>query len=272
VPQLLIPEIETDRLREWVNEPGTAEAKFALATGEDIPGGRWVTLYRYATCDINFDERKTGLTPWKQTEFHFLYLLLMDVANRDRLISDAPKRAIDFHDWLPPHTTDGPFLGELGLRSTWASGGVEELRAGGPEARTYRAVRPAVCYQWESHLDGSLPNGVSLYVPAPWILELLVLKPAPGRLGVYIDNSGCPAIVAGATPKNSYLLIRRDKLDELEKAAALAPVWALLGERQAWPSQAKMDLGFAIRFNGLQWSHRGKLRTSVWPRRSGDGG
>ncbi len=264
VPKLVVRETTTEMLQNWVYEPGTAATKLALATGSDLEGENWQTLYRFAGCDIKFDEETSWGAPWKQSEFHFLYLLMMTVDERDRLVSDAPVRKLDFHLWLPRDEVDASYLGELGLRSTWPFDGPADAQVRVFDDLAYRTTPPVVGYHWESQRDGSLPDGLSLKLPAPWVLESLALKSAPERPGEYVDTEGCSAIAAGQADRNSFSLIRRDLLDRLVDTSGLRPVWALIGERQAWPRQSDEHSWCARRFNGLCWIDGARVQTATW--------
>ena len=139
--------------------------------------------------------------------------------DRARLIKDAVADAYDFHEWLPGQTTDGPYVGELARRDTWRDEPWTTLYARGiVKSRSYRVIRPTADFLWESHLDGSLPNGFSRHVPIPWLIRGLGLTADTNNLGVFLDAKGAPTIVTGTArggDRGSYVLVRRDPAPRL---------------------------------------------------------
>ena len=258
-------DVPTEERDNWVHEPGLAEKALSLATGSDLGSEDWLALYRYASCDIDLgSEDKTLDVPWQQTEFYFASLLLLPEADRDRFLSETQAQADDFHEWLPGGNVDGPFLRELGRRDTWPGDPWSVLRPSSLSSREYRAIRGSVSYQWESHLDGSMPDGAQYHLPAPWIVTQLGLHFAPGQLGLLVDAAGTPTAFVGTEAHSSFAFIRRDALMRLAAANELTPILTVIGERMAITRPGVRSSATRVRYNGTLWLDKGTPRTKSW--------
>lgn len=265
VPVLTTDEVELDKLEEWVRDQSVARSRLDLAVGSDLKNSDWVTLYRYASSDVEYEENNSFLeSKWKQSEFHFISALFVEPAERNRLVKFAKEVTLDFHDWLPGDTTDGPFVGELGVRDVWQEPMWSELESRTSKRATFKAARPVTGYRWEGHLDGAMPNGADFYLPTPWLLRLLNLSPMPKRPGIFIDGNGVVTIIARSRGRNSSCLMRKDALEKLLKDLQLDCVWTMIGERMGWPNGTRTYSGYANRYNGAAWNHNGQLKKSVW--------
>jgi len=258
VPPLICELLPVERRGDWVADPGLPGSRLALATCTDLGEPGWLTLYRYAGHDIDAEREDRHLdAPWLQSDFHFLAAILLSPDDRSRLIEDAVADAYDFHEWLPNQTTDGPYVGELARRDTWRDEPWTTLDArliG--NRRSYKVVRPTAEFVWESHLDGSLPNGFARHVPIPWLIRGLELTADKNNLGVFLDAKGVPTIVTGSASdgdRGSYVLVRRDPFRDLLRKKGLEPIWTVIGERRATTLKKKRHSDIRLRYNGLLW-------------------
>lgn len=258
VPPLVYEPLPVERRGDWVADPDLPASRLALATCPDLSELGWLTLYRYAGHDIDAEREDRHLdAPWLQSDFHFLAAILLSPDDRARLIKDAVADAYDFHEWLPGQTTDGPYVGELARRDTWRDEPWTTLDArliG--KSRSYRVIRPTADFLWESHLDGSLPNGFSRHVPIPWLIRGLGLTADTSSLGVFLDAEGMPTIVtggAGGGGRGSYVLVRREPFIALVRENGLEPIWTVIGERHATTLKRKRHPDIRVRYNGLLW-------------------
>lgn len=264
VPNLVIPDLDPPEMQPWIEDSDLPTEKLGLALCPDLQMTDWVTLYRYASCDIDAKDRKSVIeTPWKQCEFHFISCFAIKPSERKRLIEFAPRSKMDFHEWLPHDYTDGPYLGELGLRDTWKPDFWEVRDTRTDRREEFELGNLAVGYQWESHLDGSLPDGASVHLPHPWLLQNLGINSSPVHPGIYIDHTNEPVVITGREEKNSYCLVRRDKLIAALDAQNLKLIWTLIGERMAWWDGDKVR-GKRVRFNGMLWLEGRRERTAAW--------
>ncbi|SHL44860.1 hypothetical protein SAMN05518668_10170 [Sphingobium sp. YR657] len=258
VPPLVCEPLPVERRGDWVADPDLPGSRLALAICPDLGEPGWLTLYRYAGHDIDAERDDRHLdAPWLQSDFHFLAPVLLSPDDKARLIKDAVADAYDFHEWLPGQTTDGPYLGELARRDTWRDEPwmtLDARRVG--KSCSYRAIRPTANFVWESHLDGSLPNGFSRHVPIPWLINGMGLTADTNNLGVFLDAKGAPTIVTGSAEggaRSSYVLVRRDPFLELARKNDFEPIWTVIGERRATTLRKKRHPDIRVRYNGLLW-------------------
>jgi hypothetical protein len=133
--------------------------------------------------------------------------------------------------------------------------------------RSYRAILPTSDFLWESHLDGSLPDGFSRHVPIPWLIRSLQLTADAANPGIYVDLTGAPTIVSGAAgdgDRGSHVLVRRDPFLALARENDLEPVWTAIGERRATIEKRKRHPDIRIRYNGLLWLDSATEREVHW--------
>lgn len=252
-----------------MNDPDLPGSRLALATCPDVGETGWLTLYRYAGHDIDAEREDRHLdAPWLQSDFHFVAAMLVTPDVRAKLVRDAPADQYDFHDWLPGQFTDGPYIGELGRRDTWPDDPWKTLepRVIG-KRNSYRAILPTSDFLWESHLDGSLPNGFSRHVPIPWLISSLQLTADAANLGVYVDRNGAATIVSGAAgdgDRGSHVLVRREPFLALARDNGFEPIWTAIGERRATTKKRKRHPDIRIRYNGLLWLEDGVEREVHW--------
>ncbi|MCQ8278028.1 hypothetical protein NFI95_06160 [Acetobacteraceae bacterium KSS8] len=268
VPQVTLlrsADVPADERTNWVHEPGLAEKALSFATGSDLGSEDWLALYRYASCDIDLvGEDRTREVPWQQTEFYFASMLLLPDADRDRFLTETQAQADDFHEWLPRRNVDGPFLRELGRRNTWPDNPWSVLRPRGLSSRKYRAIGGSMSYQWESHLDGSMPNGAQYDLPSPWIVTQLGLRFAPGQLRLLVDAHGTPTAFVGAEAHSSFAFIRRDAMMRLAASSKLTPILTVVGERTAFTQPGVSGSARRVRYNGTLWLDKGTPRMKSW--------
>lgn len=268
VPRLQCPNLSASERKAWVFDAELAPQRLALALGADLASDEWLTLYRYASHDIDAPRGlRSWDISWQQSDFHFVSMLLMPPRTRERFVEDAERHKDDFHDWLPGDLIDGPYIGELARRSTWPIEPWSTLDARGSETdRRYRVIKPTVTYRWESHLDESLANGFSRHVPIPWLIAALELTPDTGNRGVYADASGTPIIVSGSEDRHLHVLIRRDALLAMARRHEIEPVWTVIGERIAITDDSKQTPDVRVRYNGLLWLDGDCSRMRHWAR------
>lgn len=269
IPPLACAALPGDQRKGWVFDADLAPQRLSLALGSDLTDDGWVALYRYASqdIDVNVEHKKSFLdTPWVQSEFYFLALLLFPQEDRDRFVAETEANADDFHEWLPSQRVDGPYIGELGRRATWGADLWSTLDVRGPEERSYRVIKPTVDFSWESHMDGSLPDGFSRHVPISWLVAELGLRGDPANLGIYRDAQDVPIIVTSERSGHSAALIRREALMLLTEAHGLSPVWTVIGERTAVEDETRRRPDTRVRYNGLLWLEGVKPKLRHWSR------
>lgn len=262
LPRLEISEIEPRGMKEWVFESGLPEERLKSALCHELGDDDWLTLYRYSSTRLRYPDKKSfSGAPFRQDDFYFLLMIAVKKRQRQNLIDSTSTLSTDFHDWLRHDHTDGPYLYELGQRSTWPD--IEWDSTGGFRSPDLDYVSFSHGFHWESHLDGSLPEGFSLRVPNPWLVKALDLKADTNRPGIFRDATGDPIVISSEGEGHSYCLIRRDRLLPLMDERGLVLLWAGVGERTGWPNSDKNE-GPRRRWNGLLWPITNGYRKKIW--------
>ncbi|HEV7434415.1 MAG TPA: ATP-binding protein [Pseudorhizobium sp.] len=259
-----IDEVTVDRQAGWVFENGITDKSLRLGLAEDVTGeGSWYTLYRYSRTAVDWDEKEKSSVghPLRQEEFHFQMMIGLPTTEVSaivrRLIRDKP----DFHDWLPEQYTDAGYLYELAQRSTWDDCR-DGRQSGWGDTPGYRQF--TLGYLWEHHLDRTVPSGLSLQVPAPWLIRDLQLQAEPGRLVRYLESDGTAVVVGGKSLGSQWCIARRDKIDALMDREGLTPLWIGIGERSAWPNKGGGTSVPRRRWNGFMQLKRQKAHFTKW--------
>ncbi len=106
-------------------------------------------------------------------------------------------------------------------------------------------VRPTVArLTWETGgYDFSMESSGEIYLPAPWLIHKLGLRLANGQRLNYVNRTNkiifFDPSVAEKGPNAA--LIRRDSFVQLLEDEELQPFWAIVGQKQAFPSSIRMD-------------------------------
>jgi hypothetical protein len=266
VPQLRCADLQRSQLKDWVTDPDLASQRLALALGADLSSTDWLTLYRYAshTTDPPVAELAWDAPP-RQSDFYTLTMLLMPARTRERFVVETESHKDDLYQ-LPRHDfTSGPYVGELGRRSTWPEEpwSTFELRGQNAE-RSYSVIEPTIGYAWESRCDKSLRDGFVRRIPIPWLITSLDLCPDIGNFGIYVDRTGTPIIVSRSEDHNHCVLVRRDTLMELARRQNIEPVWTIVGEREVSTFEERSRKTVYMRYNGLCWLDEHESRTRNW--------
>lgn len=265
VPLLTLKAVATADMYDWVFEDRVAADRLELGLCGDLgdQAGQWITLYRYASHSTKHEpaSERHG-APCRLNDFHFILMAGIEPAKVQSFAVKARKAGADFHDWMTwGDLTDGPFLYEAGNRSTWPES--EWITSDSFRSVEQRYLRFSREYRWEHHLDGTLPEGVSLQVPSPWLLRELALLADPRSPGIYVDAAGRPIIVSSVGDRNAYCLARRDAVEALLLRRRVTPVWVGVGERGAWPDPAE-NAGPNRRWNGVHWRDDDGPRHEIW--------
>jgi hypothetical protein len=266
VPPLGIDLIAPGARKQWTYDEAAIQQRLRLATCPDIAedDGEWLALYRDASARIDHPEQRRQNRmhmPFSQEDFHYLMLIAVPAGERAAFVKKAASAKVDFHEWLRHDLVDGPYLYEGGKRATWPDESwVTSSEWRGP---VFKYLAFTHGYQWETHLDGSLPDGLSIQGANPWLLEALGATADPYHLGIYRDGDGMPVVIAADRPRNSYALIRRTALLNLLEPLGLVPRWVGIGERtSAIPEQEQFQA--YRRWNGAAWLTDQGMSARIW--------
>ncbi len=267
VSPLPITEVSAQRQAAWVFEASVPESRIRLSLAKDVRApGEWYSLYRYTSSSLKWpaDERKTDVRlghPFRQEEFHFQIMIALPRREAVSFVERSEDAKLDFYDWLPGNQTDAGFLYELGLRSTWNDGLEEPERTINGKSFSFRQL--TMGYHWEGHLDKTVPSGLSLQVPSPWLLRELRLHAEPHQLAQFTGPDDATIALGGIGTGIKWCIARRSEVDVLFDTKELSPVMLAFGERNAWPKKGYKEI-FRRRWNGTLHFVRGVPKRTIW--------
>ena len=196
---------------------------------------RWLVLYEFNS--VEKMRKKSGVVGYGKhyEEFRFFYCVFVKKGNAAKLIAYlAEKKALTNSEFEPNDFIDGPFLREAFWRDTWQG----EKFSGhiGNAAISYEFAKPVVTYRWESHLDKSLQDGFSCYLPQKWLAEELELKMSR-KEPLYWENCSGDIAIQSQHPSANQAVVVMDEnlLRKFAEREQIEPVWIMIGERNSWP-------------------------------------
>lgn len=264
-PEIVVTDIEEDRLAEWpfLADPGSNLA--GLIERTDPEGRTWLVLYDHRIARLQHDHRTSVSRSLRQEEFRLLYCIVTDDMGlrnlRNRLMAE---RQIDVGDWQPQHLINDPYLFEAPWRATWPQQ-KWDAQLQWKYANTSLAF-PICEYQWEPHLDASLPDGIRAFVLSPWLALQLDLAPERSNSAICRDQfSGCQFAGAILEPEGSSALVDAKVFHTYLDNNDLRCLWLFVAERNAW-SRRDPDIRAKRRSEGLVWFEGGATKTVTWRR------
>ena len=137
-------------------------------------------------------------------------------------------------DFQPRQFTDGPYLREAFWRETWNAAKFDNHLPMAPPGCQFAI--PVAHYHWESHLDKTLPDGFSNYMPQKWFAEELGLSMSSKGPQYWNDRDGNTVIQSQQRVSHETAMAMDEAL--LRRYAhekQIEPVWIMIAERNTWP-------------------------------------
>jgi hypothetical protein len=123
---------------------------------------------------------------------------------------------------------------------------------------------PIADYGWEGHLDKSLPDGFSQYMPQKWFADELKIAMSDNQSNIWLDSEGDITLQASkAFTKNKVVVIDSDMFDSYLSKLEVEPVWLMIAERSHWPNGG--NKGFSgRRAEGMIWREADSWKKVDW--------
>lgn len=268
------PIIELSTVDEWQlsrwpfeRDPATALKQMPFRT--DGAGKRWLVAYEHQSVTDKYSVEQKAEHGLRMQEFRFLATAKVKSTDA-RVIAETfmEKNEIDLHHWPAPEITDAAFLYESPWRSSWPQDKWRydswRLPAGTPYASLIAS------YQWERHLDASLPEGFSNYLPMPWLARELQLSPDLTSSGSWRDCNG--EIVFRqfrGDDGGTVVLLSEDHLSEV-LGSSFTFLMVMIAERNVWPGGHNNNAAWR-RSEGVCWKDGRGLNQLIWKRDTGNG-
>lgn len=251
--------IEDNRLRTWPfeEEPPYSSEWLDVIAPDETP---WLLLYGFFSGKEGREEKDVSSIGFRRNVFVRITTILVEskavestmAKLKDRRLADPTGH--DAIDWI-----DGPFLCEYPWRNTWQAdrGLYEEDSIGAFSGIRY--IRPVAHYRWEGHLDISLQNGSSVYIPNPWMSSKLDLRPDLSDVGRFVSEVDSRAVfidpTIGTSDSSAALIDKARFLDFLGREN-LECLWIIAGERNAQPSGKLGDYSCRSFAGVYRWTKR----------------
>lgn len=261
-PMVKLQEVSEKELHLWPFEKDPAKGLKSLPIRTDDEGVDWIVLYEYQSQREKYVGGTFREHDFRIQEFRFLATVMVRASEVSSIArkfeSDGFSRGIT---WAVPEVTDTAFLHEAPWRDTW---GLGKWKSNSYDLPAGTAFAPMVsCYAWESHLDSSLPDGYSSYLPSPWLARELKVFTDSARRGLWFNDDGeviCREVRDEDGRK--IFVLRIDKFEELvgDEFTLLS---ILIAERNAWPGGGNSNAAWR-RSEGVCWKDGAKFYSKKW--------
>ena len=262
-PKVILPKIEENELKSWPFAVNLAKDIDADMVRTDPEGRRWLVLHEYLN-DGQFYENREQMCHGKRIEQYRIFnCIFLQYDNAREFVRSLKKRnRIIYHDFDPSEFTDGPYLLEAFWRDTWNRGNITNTYR--LNSKTLEFISPTACYHWEKHLDKTLPNGFTRYIPSKWFAEELGLSVSPFDSGNWIDqNEKC--IIQSINFQNGQRVVVIDEESFLQYAVnhKFKPIWLMIGCRTVWPNGNNNNCCWRYSIGG-GWFENGMINKLHW--------
>ena len=262
-PIIKLPEVCEEKLKQWPFEEDPTQLMKEKLLRIDEEGKRWLVLYEFNIDEQEYQGPKRGMHSKRYEEFRFFYCVFVKRGKASELAKSLEARkSLDVSSFQPREYTDGPYLREAYWRNTWPTDKFSECLWDDPEG--YDFAIPIANYHWESHLDKSLPNGFSNYMPQKWFADELELSMYENKPQTWQNKLGDVVIQAYKPFKRqNVVVIAEETLKSYVEQFDVEPVWVMIAERNTWPNGDNSESCWR-RSEGVIWLDNGIWRQVGW--------
>ncbi len=262
-PIINLPSVDESNLKEWPFEQNPTQSMEDKLVRTDRENRKWLVLYEYNGERENYPERHRGEHGARIEEFRFLYCVFLKQGMASELASLlSDEQHLDGHLTKPREFTDGPFLREAFWRDTWASEKYDDTFSRNDKEIEFAI--PAAFYLWESHMDKSLPDGCSQYMPQKWFADELNIEMDERRAHLWRDSQERVIIRSNeSSDEQSIILIDEESLNKYAEDFKVEPVWLMIAERSSWPGGGNAEF-CGRRAEGMVWREGNEWQQVEW--------
>jgi hypothetical protein len=262
-PIVKLPDVSENDLRQWPFEEDPTLSMLDKLMRIDDKGQRWHVLHEFNIDKQKYEGPKRGMHGMRYEEFRFFYCVFVK-QGQAKVFAEflSNKGSLDGFNFKPSDVTDGPYLGEAYWRDTWEVDKFSERLWEAPEGCEFAI--PVTNYCWESHLDKSLPDGFSNYMPQKWFADELGLSMSEKGPHVWSDKSQNVVIQAHKSLEDQKaVVIKEEILQAYADQFRLEPVWLMIAERNTWPNGNNSESCWR-RSEGVIWFEDGNWKKIGW--------
>ncbi len=235
-PIIQLPEVAEENLKLWPFKEDPTQTIIEKFSRVDEDNKNWSVLYEFNCASEKYQGPRIGMHGMRYEEFRFLYCVFIKKGRARKLTEFIEeKKSLDVDSFKPRTFTDGPYLREAYWRNTWESEKFSECLWDGPDECTFAI--PTVNYHWESHLDKSLPDGFSNYMPQKWFADELELSMSEDEPNKWLNKHGNVVMQAQEPFEHqTAVVIDEETLNYYVSKFDIEPVWIMIAERNTWPN------------------------------------
>ena len=262
-PIVKLPDVPENDLRQWPFEEDPTLSMLDKLVRIDGNRQHWLVLHEFNIDKQKYEGPKRGMHGMRYEEFRFFYCVFVK-QGQAKVLSEflSNKGSLDGFHFKPTDVTDGPYLGEAYWRNTWEAEKFSEHLWEAPEGCEFAI--PVTNYCWESHLDKSLPDGFSNYMPQKWFADELGLSMSEKGPHLWSDKSQNVVIQAHKSLEDQKaVVIKEEILQAYADQFRLEPVWLMIAERNTWPNGNNNESCWR-RSEGVMWLEDGIWQKSSW--------
>lgn len=258
--------VSEGELLDWPTQHDPAASAVNIVHRHSPDGRDWVVLYDHLHDRNSYKENDHSGHNTRMEEFRFFQCVLVHRGKAESLACHLQEQQeIDVWNFKPTEYVDGPYIGEAFWRDTWETTKFTDDMWNAPD--DCPIAIPVANYQWESHLDKTLPDGLTTYLPQRWFAEELGLVNRSEDHRSWMRESGEEVfrVFISREDHQSGVVIDTAVFDEYLATQELEPVWLFVAERSAWSNDDNRG-GRRKRFEAAIWRD-GKHRKSLnWVR------
>ena len=265
-PKITLPEVPQAELLDWPTQYDPAASAVDIVHRYSPDGRIWVVLYDHVHDRNSYKENGPRDHNLRMEEFRFFQCVLVPRGKAEGLAHHLQdQQEIDVWSFKPTEYVDGPYIGEAFWRDTWESTKFSDDVWKTPD--DCPIAIPVASYQWESHLDKTLPDGLSTYLPQRWFAEELGLISKSEDYRRWMTKSGREVfkVFRSGEDHQSGVVIDADLFDEYLAEQELESVWLFIAERSAWPN-GDNELSNRPRFEAVIWRDGKDWKSLNWVR------
>ncbi|PTO62414.1 ATP-binding protein [Vibrio splendidus] len=262
-PIIQLPEVAEEDLKQWPFEEDPTQTIIEKLSRIDEDNKNWSVLYEFNCVSEKYQGPRIGMHGMRYEEFRFLYCVFLKKGRARKLAEFLEeKKSLDVDSFKPREFTDGPYLREAYWRNTWESEKFSECLWDGPDECAFAI--PIVNYHWESHLDKSLPDGFSNYMPQKWFADELELSMSEDEPNKWLDKHGDVLLQAQEPFEHqTAVVIDEETLNYYVGKFDIEPIWIMVAERNTWPN-GDNDESCWRRSEGIVWREGRNWRKIAW--------
>ncbi|WIV49780.1 ATP-binding protein [Marivivens sp. LCG002] len=265
-PRIEIPEVSEVELLDWPMQHDPAASAVDIIRRHSPDGRDWLVLYDHVHDRDTYEETGRFSHNLRIEEFRFFQCVLVPRGKAENLaVHLQQQQEIDVWSFKPTEYVDGPYIGEAFWRDTWETTKFTDDIWKTPD--DCPIAIPVASYQWESHLDKTLPDGLSTYLPQRWFAEELGLVKRSEDFRSWMRESGEEVfrVFMGGEDHQSGVVIDANVFDEYLAAHELEAIWLFIAERSAWPN-GDNEQASRPRFEAAIWRDEKGWKSLKWVR------